>query len=86
MNACRIFVRFEAGDAMRKIRGVESASIIAFVDSLRDNPGCIGDYGEIDESDREVQIKVIGRFEITYWADHPVGEVKVVDIRRADRV
>jgi hypothetical protein len=32
-----------------------------------------------------VQIKIIGDYALTYWADHPVKEVKVTKIELADR-
>jgi hypothetical protein len=29
-------------------------------------------------------VKVLGAYAITYWADHPVNEVKVIRIELAD--
>lgn len=55
-----------------------------FIESLAKDPNQVGDYTEKDKSDRQIEIKVIGQYAITYWADHPVREVKVTDIRLAD--
>jgi hypothetical protein len=33
-----------------------------------------------------VQIKIIGDYALTFWADHAVKEVKVTRIERADRI
>ena len=85
MEPYKIFLRLEAAEALRAIRGSQRQRVAAFIDSLTDDPFQKGDYTERDESDREIEIKVIGQYAITFWPDHPVKELKVVDIRRADR-
>ena len=59
--------------------------ILRFLENLRGNPFGKGDYEERDEVERPVQIKVIGKYARTYWADHAVKEVKVTKIELADR-
>ena len=59
--------------------------MLSFLDSLCADPFQKGDYEERDETDRPVQIKVIGKYALTFWADHAVREVKVVRIGGADR-
>ena len=59
--------------------------IISFLESLCRNPFQTGDYEERDEVDRPVQIKIIGKYALTFWADDPVSEVKVVRVEKADR-
>ena len=56
-----------------------------FIRTLGDNPNTGGDFSERDESGRTVQVKIIGRYAITFWADHPVCEVKVTHIKPADQ-
>jgi hypothetical protein len=85
MDDYRLYLRFEAAETLRILRGAQRTAIIAFVDSLKSDPNSRGDYSETDETGRNIEIKVIGSFAITYWPDHPVKEVKVVDISRADR-
>ena len=63
----------------------ERHNILSFLESLSDNPSQIGDYEEQDEIGRPVQIKVIGQYALTFWADHAAGEVKVTKIEKADR-
>ncbi len=75
----------EAAEILRAIRGNQRISLVAFIDSLSGDPNKGGDYTERDETGRQLEIKVIGSFAITYWADHAALEVKVVDLRRADR-
>jgi hypothetical protein len=59
-------------------------AIIAFADSLKTDPTKVGDYSEPDESGRTVQIKLIGTYALTYWADHAVREVKITKVEKAD--
>ncbi len=85
MSPYKIFLRLEAAEAIRVVRGVQQTQISAFIDSLGNAPSQVGDCTERDESDRQIEIKVIGQYAITFWADHAVKEIKIADIRRADR-
>ena len=40
---------------------------------------------EKDNTGRIVQIKVINRYAITFWADHVVSEIKITHIKSADK-
>lgn len=85
MSRYRVYVRMEAAEVLRSTRGIQRVVLVAFIDSLATETNRMGDYSERDETDRDLQIKVVGSFAITYWFDHAVTEVKVVDVRRADR-
>jgi hypothetical protein len=65
--------------------GQDRQKILSFLDSLCSNPFQKGDYEEWDEVDRPVQIKIIGKYALTFWADHAASEVKVTRIEKADR-
>jgi hypothetical protein len=52
--------------------------------SLEQNPFTKGDFTDKDSSVRTREIKIIGDHAITFWADHPVKSVMVVDIQPAD--
>lgn len=59
--------------------------ILRFLEGLQRDPYGQGDYEETDEVGRPVWIKVVGKYALTYWADHAVKEVKVTRIELADR-
>ncbi len=44
-----------------------------------------GDYEESDTHGRPVQIKIVGKYAITFWADHSEKEIKVIKIESADQ-
>lgn len=80
-----IFLRSEAVDSLRAIRPTTRKLVAAYLDSLASNPFSEGDYAVKDSSGREIQIKVIGEYAVTFWTDHAVKEIKIIDIRSADR-
>jgi len=79
-----IFMRLEAVSSFKITKGIQRQQISSFIDSLAGDPNRPGDYSEKDDSQRQMEIKVIGQSAITYWTDHAVREVKILDIRKAD--
>ena len=65
--------------------GSQHRMVMHFVASLAENPFAAGDFLEKDDAGRTVQVKVVGRFAVTFWADHAVSEVKVTHIKPADK-
>ncbi len=84
MQPYRVLVSIEVLQLDRPSRR-ERDGILAFLESLAENPNRPGDYEERDEAGRPVQIKIVGDHALTYWADHAVKEVKVTKIEKADR-
>ena len=65
--------------------GLQRRRVMDFINSLAANPFSVGDFSEKDDVGRDVQVKIVGRFAVTFWADHPVREVKVTHIKPADK-
>lgn len=83
MQSYKVLITIEVLQMERPNR-TERDRILSFLEYLSNNPGCAGDYTDRDEAGRVVQIKIIGDYAITYWADHAVKEVKVTRIEKAD--
>jgi hypothetical protein len=64
--------------------GMNRERVMKFIRSLANNPNTPGDFSEQDNSGRAVQVKVIARYAVTFWADHAVSEIKVTHIKPAD--
>lgn len=79
-----IFLRAEAIEALRGIRGNPRGKIVAFINSLATDPAFSGDYTVEDSTGRVICIKIVGSYAVTFWADHPAKEIKITDIRSAD--
>jgi hypothetical protein len=65
--------------------GAQRNKVMAFIHSLATNPNSTGDFSEKDPVGRAVQVKIVGRFAITFWADHAVSEVKITHVKLADK-
>ena len=75
----------EAALASAPRSGSQHRMVMRFITALAENPFVTGDFSEKDGAGRTVQVKVVGRFAITFWADHAVSEVKITHINPADQ-
>jgi len=55
-------------------------SLLALIEGLAGQPAQLGNYSFQDSTGRSVQAIRMGRFNFTYWADHPVKELRIVEI------
>ncbi len=79
-----VFLRTEAIQMLRSAQATARKRISNFIDALATAPSSVGDYTISDPSGRILEIKIIGSYAITFWADHAVREIKITDIRSAD--
>ena len=56
------------------------AAIERWVHRIEQTPAAVGDYAELDNTGRELQVAVLAAVAITYWADHAAREVRVLRI------
>jgi hypothetical protein len=84
MRPYAVFINAQALAAAPR-SGTQRENVMRFTRSLADNPNTAGDFTEKDNTGRIVQVKVIGRYAITFWADHVVSEIKVTHIKSADK-
>ena len=58
--------------------------IMKFIRELANDPFRRGDFQDKDDVGNEIQVKIIGDHAVSYWADHAVREVKVINVQSAD--
>ena len=75
-----LFLRREASECFRSVRGAERHLLERFFDALQDRPGQPGDAYTRDEVGRRLEIKYLGRFRVIYWTDEGAKEVKVLKL------
>jgi mRNA-degrading endonuclease RelE of RelBE toxin-antitoxin system len=75
-----VFLRRPASDTLATLREPRKSAISKFIDYLGDNPFDEGDFPEQDEIGRTVYCKIIRDYAITYYPDHPVKEVKILEL------
>ena len=83
MTPYRVFIATEVIAALRKCNATEKSRIARLFDHLAENPFLTGDFVEPDDIGRPIQILIVGRFAICFWADHAVKEVNILDLKPA---
>jgi hypothetical protein len=58
----------------------ERGQLVDALEKLARNPTQRGDWVAKDETGRAIQIKSVGRFLISYWADSFVKELRLINI------
>lgn len=64
-------------------RASERHRILNFCNQLVSDPYQHGDYQEFDLTGRQLEVRIVGNWAITFWTDHAVKEVRVVRIEPA---
>jgi len=54
--------------------------VIEHITRLTATPGQIGDYAVRDSTGRPMENVLLGEWHLTFWSDHAVRELRIVDI------
>jgi len=60
----------------------ERDQLVKVFRTLAESPMEAGDFAETGASGRRVEVQRLGKWLISYWPDHAVKELRVVDITR----
>jgi hypothetical protein len=83
MMSYSVFVESHIAELFPQLKVKERNQILRLLNKLRTHPFLEGDYVERDDIGRLMQVVIVGRNAIVFWADHAVKEVKVIDLRFA---
>ncbi len=83
MAPYRVFLAKEIVAQLRDCKRNEREVITRFFDDIADDPYRVGDFVELDDVGRNIQVTVIGRHALYFWSDHAVKEVKVIGMKVA---
>jgi mRNA-degrading endonuclease RelE of RelBE toxin-antitoxin system len=53
--------------------------------AIQSNPRAHSDYTEPDESGRQIDIHICGKFAVKYWEDHADRHIKILEVHPADQ-
>ena len=81
-DAYTVFMRRVAFKALEEVKGSRRKAVNLFIDYLAENPFEEGDFPEEDKDGKWVFTKVIRDYAITYYPDHGVKEVKILEINK----
>mgnify|MGYP003580296348 CR=1 FL=1 len=76
-------------EALREFLGARlrtRESLVHLFDQIAANPAMKGDAVERDQELREHQVIFWRDWEVTFWVDHPVREIKIVRLCRIQRI
>lgn len=85
MKSVDLFIDCDVSESIRVLRKPVRERIILFLRELKLEPETLEGYSEPDDTDRSIQIKILGRYAIHYWYDSPVREIKIIGLSSADR-
>ncbi len=80
-----VYLRREVFEFLRQRRNEERDLLLTLFRSLGKDPYRRGDFAEMDGTGRAIEVLVFRRYAILYWADHAAKELKVTEVRFADR-
>lgn len=82
MEPYAVFVHEDVLDFIILARG-RGDQVLSFIRRVAADPYLIGDFKDSDDTGRPLEVKLIGQYAITYWADHAVREIKVINVEPA---
>jgi hypothetical protein len=83
MALYRVFLAKEIVAQLRDCKRREREAMARFFDEIADDPYRAGDFAEMDDIGRDIQVTLLGRHALYFWSDHAVKEVKVIGMKVA---
>ena len=83
MISYSVYLQSTVVESLTKLKAKDCNQLTRLFLRLRTDPFIEGDYVERDEIGRLLQVLVIGRHAVVFWADHAVKEVKIIDLKPA---
>lgn len=76
----RLVMEQAAVEVLLGLRPAVRTVLFRFFRQHCDHPDTTGEFTEFDATRRRMQVKLIQRFQITYWPDYAVNEIRIVSI------
>lgn len=79
----QVYLHRCVAEGTQSLRGSQKRAVLDFLDQLQADPFIQGDFKKYLGT-RDLEVKVIGRHAVYFYADHAVKEVKIVELLRSD--
>ena len=79
---CDYTVHSAVAREMASLSRREQERLLTIFSRLADNPFLRGDREQRDAIGQRLEVRRFGRWMAVYWADHPVKEVRIIDVER----
>ena len=83
--AYRYVLACEVAEDILELSARQRGEFVRLFRSLAENPFEPGERSFKDSSGRDIQKKDFGRWRVSYWTDHPLQEVRIVGIQKAQQ-
>ncbi len=80
-----VFLHLEATEALRSQGHSERDRVLQLARSLARDPFQPGDFQEEDDRRRANEVRIVGRLAVVYYVDDADSEVRILEVRPADR-
>ena len=80
-----VYLRREVFEFLQQCRREQRNQLLTLFGAIARDPFKHGDFTERDPAGRDIEVLVFQRYAVSYWTDHAVKEVKIVEIRNPDR-
>lgn len=80
----QIYLHEKVADDLRPVLGKQREAVEDFLDLLHGDPFIQGDFVK-HLSTRDLEVKVLRRYSIYFYADHAVKEIIIIELLRSDR-
>ena len=82
MPAYRLAAELGVIELIHSVKARERTAILAGLRWLLQNPNATGDWQTRGADGRDLEVKIFGRWQITYWLDSPGWELRVMGVKR----
>ena len=84
MQAYEVVLHERAWEALASLGATERRRVLGVLDRLKTDPFRLGDLRERDQTGRPNEVWLVEEWLVTFWSDHNVREIRVVNLERVE--
>ena len=85
MRDYQVVLQPKAWTVLAKIVGRNKRRLLALLEELQGEPFRAGDFQQQDDTGRWNEVALMENWLVTYWCDHAVREIRVVNLQKVER-
>lgn len=84
MRPYEVILHQRAWAALAATKGATRRRLLALLDVVKSGPFRSGDFQQRDASGRRNEVLLLGDWLVTFWSDHAVCEIHVVNLEQVE--